>query len=63
MRKLDIERLIKSLEQPHTSGTSQETTEACDAQKSDAYVEGNTSDSTDSDGDDDASGSSSDEEE
>ncbi|XP_058780589.1 uncharacterized protein LOC131654179 [Vicia villosa] len=60
MRKLDIEKLIKSLEQAEKIGTSTTTKEADDAQNSNDYVEGNT---TASDSDDGDYVSSSDEEE
>lgn len=60
MRKLGIERLIKCLEHPDKIRTGKTTAKADGAHKSDPYVEGNTSDSTTSDGDNDASSSNSD---
>ncbi|XP_058746375.1 uncharacterized protein LOC131619279 [Vicia villosa] len=61
-RKLDIERLIKSLEQPDENGTSKAPGGAADTQESDDHVEGHTLDNTTTEGDDSSSSSSSDEE-
>lgn len=61
-RKLDIEKLIKSLEQTDRNKTSKATKGAVDTQESDDHVEGHISDDTATEGDDSASGSSSDEE-
>ncbi|XP_058784376.1 uncharacterized protein LOC131659167 [Vicia villosa] len=59
-RKLDIERLLKSIEHPDRNGTTKASKRAADTHESDDHVEGRTSNDTSIEGGDSASGSSSD---